>query len=117
MIVEKFCLQPQPFEGMCCANLRNVIWKLFEDPNSSKAAKVRNRKENRFCTFRIKKIKSHRQKVWGSKVISPFECLIGLIDTILTTMANVGADFANLETLVALNIIQKTGFGRSFKLT
>ena len=29
---------------MCCANLRNVIWKLFEDPNSSKAAKVRNRK-------------------------------------------------------------------------
>jgi len=25
---------------MCCANLRNVIWKLFEDPNSSKAAKV-----------------------------------------------------------------------------
>ena len=39
---KKFPLQPQPFEGMCCANLRNVIWKLFEDPNSSKAAKVRN---------------------------------------------------------------------------
>ena len=25
---------------MCCAKLRNVIWKLFEDPNSSSAAKV-----------------------------------------------------------------------------
>ena len=25
---------------MCCANLRNVIWRLFEDPNSSKAARV-----------------------------------------------------------------------------
>lgn len=32
--------QPNPFEGMCCAKLRNVIWKLFEDPNSSTAAKV-----------------------------------------------------------------------------
>jgi len=29
-----------PFDGMCCAKLRNVIWKLFEDPNSSSAAKV-----------------------------------------------------------------------------
>ena len=28
------------FEGMCCANLRNLVWKLFEDPNSSKAARV-----------------------------------------------------------------------------
>ena len=30
------------FEGMCCANLRNLVWKLFEDPNSSKAARVNN---------------------------------------------------------------------------
>ena len=29
------------FDGMCCANLRNVIWRLFEDPNSSKAARVK----------------------------------------------------------------------------
>ena len=33
--------QPRPFEGMCCAKLRNIIWKLFEDPNSSNAAKVK----------------------------------------------------------------------------
>jgi len=32
--------QINQFEGMCCAKLRNVIWKLFEDPSSSKAAKV-----------------------------------------------------------------------------
>jgi len=32
--------EPRPFDGMCCAKLRNVIWKLFEDPNSSNAAKV-----------------------------------------------------------------------------
>jgi len=28
------------FDGLCCARLRNVIWKLFEDPNSSSAARV-----------------------------------------------------------------------------
>ena len=33
-------LQVNPFAGMCCSKLRNVIWKLFEDPNSSTAAKV-----------------------------------------------------------------------------
>ena len=26
---------------MCCARLRNKIWKTFEEPNSSTAAKVR----------------------------------------------------------------------------
>lgn len=34
-------LQVDYFHGMCCANLRNVIWRLFEDPNSSKAARVK----------------------------------------------------------------------------
>ena len=29
-----------PFDGMCCPHIRNVIWRLFEDPNSSKAARV-----------------------------------------------------------------------------
>jgi len=29
-----------PFEGMCCPKLRNVVWKLFEDPGSSKAARI-----------------------------------------------------------------------------
>jgi len=29
-----------PFEGMCCPKFRNTIWQMFEDPNSSKAAKV-----------------------------------------------------------------------------
>merc|ERR1719483_868637 len=32
--------QENQFEGMCCAKLRNVIWKLFEDPSSSKAARI-----------------------------------------------------------------------------
>ena len=35
-----FALKIDPFEGMCCGKLRSVIWKLFEDPNSSSAAKV-----------------------------------------------------------------------------
>ena len=39
-LVSNLTPQPNPFEGMCCAKLRNVIWKLFEDPNSSTAAKV-----------------------------------------------------------------------------
>ena len=34
------CLQMDHFDGLCCARLRNVIWKLFEDPNSSSAARV-----------------------------------------------------------------------------
>ena len=33
-------LQEDPFKGMCCARLRNCIWKLTEDPDSSTAAKV-----------------------------------------------------------------------------
>ena len=28
------------FDGLCCARLRSVIWTLFEDPNSSSAARV-----------------------------------------------------------------------------
>jgi len=28
------------FNGLCCARLRSVIWTLFEDPNSSSAARV-----------------------------------------------------------------------------
>ena len=28
------------FHGLCCARLRSVIWTLFEDPNSSSAARV-----------------------------------------------------------------------------
>ena len=40
-----------PFEGMCCPKLRNVVWKLFEDPSSSKAARVRfhNKMETCLC--------------------------------------------------------------------
>ena len=77
---ENFLLQPQPFEGMCCANLRNVIWKLFEDPNSSKAAKVRNHKWHRLCNaLRVIKIKFH----WfGWQVVF-----------VIVWMVNVGADF------------------------
>ena len=33
-------MQEDPFKGMCCARLRNCIWKLTEDPDSSTAAKV-----------------------------------------------------------------------------
>jgi len=32
--------EEDPFKGMCCARLRNCIWKLTEDPDSSTAAKV-----------------------------------------------------------------------------
>ena len=39
-IVIKTLIQINPFDGMCCSKLRNIIWKLFEDPNSSTAAKV-----------------------------------------------------------------------------
>ena len=33
-------LHVNPFKGMCCAKIRNIIWELFEDPNSSRAAEV-----------------------------------------------------------------------------
>ena len=33
-------LQVDHFEGMCCPKIRNFIWKLFEEPDSSTAARV-----------------------------------------------------------------------------
>ena len=59
-----------PFQGMCCSKLRNFIWKLFEDPNSSTAAKVTHRHLNvffpnylisvNFCTIE----RSYKSKDW-----------------------------------------------------
>ena len=32
--------QVDHFEGMCCPKVRNFIWKLFEEPDSSTGARV-----------------------------------------------------------------------------
>ena len=34
-------LQKDLFDGLCGARIRSVIWTLFEDPNSSSAARVK----------------------------------------------------------------------------
>ena len=41
-LVQNNCLNHQVdlFDGVCGARLRSVIWTLFEDPNSSSAARV-----------------------------------------------------------------------------
>lgn len=40
--------QTDPFEGICCANIRRKIWRLFEDADSSKPALVRPMIKMRF---------------------------------------------------------------------